>query len=57
MSKDGNVIYHPQVGNMTIGGNAELTGRMAYSIAGAGMLTIQDNVVITATGSLYGISY
>ncbi|MBS5651112.1 MAG: S-layer homology domain-containing protein, partial [Clostridiales bacterium] len=51
VSKDGNVIYHPQVGNMTIGGNAELTGPNGVQYCGAGMLTIQDNVVITATGS------
>ena len=50
VSKDGNAIYHPQVGNMTIGGNAELTGPNGVQYCGAGTLTIQDNVVITATG-------
>ncbi len=51
VSKEGNAIYHPQVGDMTIGGNAELTGPNGVQYCGAGTLTIQDNAVITATGS------
>ena len=50
ISKKGNAVYHPQVGNMTIGGNAELTGPNGIQYCGAGTLTIQDNAVITATG-------
>ena len=57
VSTAGNVIYHPQVGDMTIGGNAELMGPNGVQYCGAGTLTIQDNAVITATGPLYGISH
>ena len=49
VSKKGTAIYHPQVGDMTIGGNAELTGPNGVQYCGAGTLTIAENAVITAT--------
>lgn len=48
-STEGNVIYHPQVGDLTIKGDAELIGPNGVQYCGAGTLTIAENAVITAT--------
>lgn len=48
-STEGNVIYHPQVGDLTIKGDAELIGPDGVQYCGAGTLTIAENAVITAT--------
>lgn len=45
----GNVIYHPQVGDLTIGGDAQLMGLNGVQYCGAGTLTIGGNASITAT--------
>ena len=48
-STEGNVIYHPQVGDLTIKGDSVLIGPNGVQYCGAGTLTIAENAAITAT--------
>ena len=48
---DASVVFHPQIGDLEISGDAKLTGPNGVQYCGAGTLTIADDAVITATGA------
>ncbi len=46
-------IYHPQIGDLTVGGDAKITAANGIQYCGAGTVEISGNAVITATAGAF----
>lgn len=46
-------IYHPQIGDLTVGGDAKITAANGIQYCGAGTVKIFGNAVITATAGAF----